>query len=231
MKNLFTFLALTFFSAFSFAGEFEKDLDHFTSITVAGNFEVYLEKGEKTHARVVNNEKELTDDRVEFVQKGTDLKVTVKGNNLKKMDLKIYITYTKLFELTARSGGWIQADSPLDGDQIQLTCGSDGVIKAKLACENVEASISVGGTIRLTGEANYADYKVSTGGFISAIGVKTKSTMAKISTGGDISCYATEKMNLKVNAGGTIKYKYEGEESNYNEKVVISGNIQKFQGK
>lgn len=228
MKNLFTLLTLVLLSTASFAGEFEKDLEHFTSITVAGNFEVYLKKGDKPHAKVVNNEKELLDEKIEFVQKGTDLKVTVKGNNLKKMDLKIYITYTKLFELVARSGGWIQADSPLDGDQIELSCGTDGVIKAILACDNVKASISVGGTIRLSGTASYADYKVSTGGFISAVDVVAKSVIGKVSTGGDISCHGVEKMDLKVNTGGTIKYKYDGEDSNYTEKIVISGTIKKF---
>jgi Putative auto-transporter adhesin, head GIN domain len=228
MKTIFTLLTFVFTLNIASASEFEKELTFFNEITIAGNFEVYLVKGDKEHARIVNTDPELTDDQIEFVQKGSHLKITTKGNSLKKLGLKIYLTYKTVVEISTRNGGWLETQNALEGDKVSLHCTTDGVIHAKLKCTNVVSSISTGGTIRLSGTADIGEYKVSAGGFISAKEVVSKTVTAKISTGGDISCHATEKMDLKVLTAGTIKYIYDGEKGNYTEKISIGGTIKEF---
>mgnify|MGYP002620810744 CR=1 FL=1 len=228
MKKLLTLLFVTTSLTFAYSGEFEKDLEPFNNIVVAGNFEVYLTKGDKEHVKVVNTDAELLDEEVEFIQKGSELKITTKGNSLRKLALKIHLTYTSVTEIDCRNGGWLETKNPLEGEQIELHCTTDGVIHAQLACKNVEASILTGGTIRLSGEVEIADYKVNAGGFISGKEVVAKVVNAKVATGGDISCHGTEKMELKVSTGGNIKYIFDGELSNFKEKVTLGGNITKF---
>jgi hypothetical protein len=223
-------LALILLSTNLFAGEFEKELDDFNTITVAGNFEVYLEKGDKPGAKVVNTDPELLDEQIQFVQKGADLRITTKGNSVRKLSLKIYLTYTSMVEVNCNKGGWLETKNPLEGEKVTLNVSTDGVIHAQLSCKNVEASVLTGGTIRLSGSADIAQYKVSAGGFISGKEVKAKTVAAKISSGGDISCYASEKMDLKTSIG-TIKYIFEGDKSNFTEKATLGGEIKKFGGK
>ena len=231
MKKSILLLFLISLVNFSFAGEFEKDLESFNTLTVAGNFEVYLVKGEKNSAKIVNTDPELLDEQIEFIHKGAELKITTQGNSLKKMSLKIYITFVKVLNLNAKNGGWIETKDALEGDEIEISCTTDGVVHAKLACSNVKASVVTGGTIRLNGTADIAEYKVSTGGFVSGKDVIARQVTSKVSTGGDISCHGTEKMDLKVSAGGTIKYIFDGEIANFTEKVTIAGEIKKFDGK
>lgn len=226
MKNLIlSVLVLT--SSTLLAGEFEKELETFNSITVQGNFEVYIEKGDKAHAKVVNTDAELLDEQIEFQQKGADLKITTKGNSLRKLSLKIYVTYTSLVEITTRNAGWIECKSVLEGEKVTISCATDGVIHAKLACKSVEAAVLTGGTVRLSGEVDIADYKVNAGGFISGKDVKAKEVVAKINSGGDISCHGTEKMELKTTIG-TIKYIFGGDKANFKEKATLGGEIKAF---
>ncbi|MCB9223513.1 MAG: head GIN domain-containing protein [Crocinitomicaceae bacterium] len=232
MKNILT-LALLVLSTQVFAGEFEKDLDAFTTVKANGNFKLFLTKGDKHHVKVENNEPEITDDQVEITVQGGNLDVKIKGNTFKKLELKIYITYEKVLNIDASGGAWIKCESPLEGDEIDLSVRTDGIISAELSCDKVNASIITGKDIRLRGKVGIANLKVSTGGFISAVDLHADEVIAKVSTGGDISCWGSKKMDLKVNTGGTIKYKYDGENesSNVQQKTVIAGNIEKLESK
>lgn len=228
MKKLFTLLTAVLLLSPAIAGEFEKELGHFTSISVTGNFKVILSPGEKESAKIINKDEELEDERVELEIKGTELKIGIKNDVVKKWDMEIHITYTKLLNIDASKGGWVEVTAGLQGEEIELSATTDAVIVAQLACETVKASVLVSGTIRLTGTADIAEYKVTTGGFITGLNVKAKTVSAKITTGGEISCYASEKMDLKVSMGGTIKYLFDGEASNFTEKVAVGGNIEKY---
>lgn len=212
------------------AGEFEKDLAHFTEVQVTGNMKVFMVQGDEEKIVVENLDNELTDDRILVEVKGSELSIKIKSDAFKKWNLTIYVHHKNATTLHAKKGAWIEIDGVLQGDALEFNCTTDGVIKANVDSETLKCGIFTSGTMRLTGKSDIAEYKVSTGGFISAVAVVAKTVVAKVSTGGDISCYGTDNMNLKVNTGGNIKYKYDGDKSNYTEKIVIAGDIKKFQG-
>ncbi|MEX1002152.1 MAG: head GIN domain-containing protein [Crocinitomicaceae bacterium] len=228
MKKLCAFFTGVLFTTIAFCGEFEKPLEHFTELKATGNLKVFLVKGEEEKIKVVNKDAELEDDRILFEVKGSELDISIKNDAFKKWDLEIYVYYKKIVTIQATKGGWVEAQDELEGDKIELSCRGDGVIKAKLACETVDCSIFTSGTMRLSGEVSIAEYKVSTGGFISGVAVEAERVVAKISTGGDISCHATQKMDLKVNMGGTIKYKFDGKKGDFKEKVSLGGEIKEI---
>lgn len=228
MKKLYYLLTLLFFFNYSFAGEIEKELEHFTTITATGNMKVFMEQGDSEKIKIVNNDSELEDDRILFELKGSELKISIKNDGFKKWDLQIHVSYKKILNINAKKGAWIETKNDLVGDEVELSCTTDGVIKAHLACEIVKASVLTSGTIRLSGKADVAEYKVTTGGFITGLNVDAKTVSAKVTTGGEISCSSTDKMDLKVSVGGTIKYKYSGEDSNFTEKVSMGGTIKKL---
>ena len=146
----------------------------------------------------------------------------------KKWELEIHITYKKVLNINAKKGVWIETKNKLVGDEIELSCTTDGVIIANVECETVKASVFTSGTIRLSGVASIAEYKITTGGFITGLQVDAETVMAKVTTGGEISCFATKKMDLKVSVGGKIKYRFQGDKSNFTEKISIGGNIIKM---
>ncbi|MBD3637044.1 MAG: DUF2807 domain-containing protein [Crocinitomicaceae bacterium] len=229
MKNLYTLLALIAFTNFSFAGEVEDDLDDFTTVVANGNYKLFLKKGDQPHIKVVNNEPELEDDQIAWEVKGGELKVDIKKSIFKKLELEIYVTYNEISTIEAKGGAWINVEDVLTGNEVELKCASNGIISIELDCKTVKASVAPGsnGEIKLKGKAENADLKVMTGGFISAIHLEAKEVVAKVSTGGDISCWATEKMDLKVSISGTIKYTFDGDKSNFNEKTT-GGEIKKY---
>lgn len=228
MKKLLTILTIALFSSLAVAGEVEKELGEFNSVVAHGNFKLFLTKGDKHHIQIKNNEPELTDESIVFEVKSGILTIDIKGSTFKKLELEIYVTYDRISHIESKGGAWIKCENPLDGDEIELKCTQDGIISAELACGTVRASIVTDGDIKLRGTASIADFKVNVGGFISAVGLQVKDVTAKVATGGEISCWGTDKMDLKVNTGGTIKYKFDGEESKLTQKTVIAGNIEKI---
>ncbi|UKN02943.1 DUF2807 domain-containing protein [Paracrocinitomix mangrovi] len=229
MKNLYTLLALVLCINISFAGEKEEDLSDFTSVESNGNFKLFLKKGDKNHIKVINNEPELEDNQIVWEVKGGKLSLDIKKTLFKKLELEIYVTYNELSTIDAKGGSWIQVENVLTGNEIELNCSTDGIISAELDCKTVNASIAAtgNGNIKLRGKADYVNLKVATGGFITAKALEAKEVVAKISSGGEISCWAKEKMDLKVTIAGVIKYIYDGDEANFKEKTT-GGEIKKF---
>lgn len=231
MKRLLALFAILTLTTSGFAGEFEKELGEFNKVIAQGNFKLFLTEGEENHIRVENKEPELADENIEITVKGGELKVDIKGSTFKKLELKVYVTYKKISHIESKGASWIKCESKLTGEEIEIKCTQDGYVSAELDCNILRASIITDGDIKLRGKVNIADFKVNAGGFISAVDLKSKDVTAKVSTGGEISVWGTEKMDLKVNTGGTIKYKFDGDESKIAQKTVIAGNIEKIESK
>ena len=213
------------------AGEFEKKVDHFTTVTATGNYKVNLIKSDEEKVVVINNDSEVTDEKILIDVKGAELKIRIKNDLFKERKLEITVYYKKVTAINSKKGCVLVVQEVMEEDVIHFKSGNGGKIRAKVKCETVIASIGSGGSINISGEANIAEYKVATGGTIDAVNNNVKTVTAKISAGGDIRCAATEKMTNTVSTGGNIHYRFSGADSDYSEKVTLGGEIKKIKDK
>ena len=82
---------------------------------------------------------------------------------------------------------------------------------------------SSGAIVRLTGKAQNQDIVVSGGGTVKASALEGEQTVVVINAGGQADVTATELVDAKTRAGGTITIY--GNPKQINQKTVAGGNI------
>lgn len=228
MTKLFSLLALVATCFTVNAGEFERKVEGFTTITIIGNYKAKLIKSDEEKVVVTNNDEEVEDDDILAEVKGGELKIRIKNDIFKIRDIEVIVYFKEINEVKSKKGCLVACDDLIETKNLSLYAGNGGKVRVHSNCESAELMISGGGSINFSGSANSAEYKITTGGTIDAVNAEVKELTCKISAGGDIRCQATEKMFNQVTTGGTINYKFSGEESAYEEKISLGGTIQKI---
>ena len=208
------------------AGDFELDLEHFTSVKTGGSFKLTLQKGEVEKAQVRNNDEDVDDEEVLIEVVRDELRVKLKNDTYKERKIEIVITYIDLDLVTAKKGCQLVMSGVIDKDTIQFEAESGGKIKAELNTKKVSASISAGGSIHLSGTTAEAEYNVTAGGTIATISLAAAKVAATVKAGGEIICTVEDELNIKITSGGNVSYY--GEPKGYEEKITLGGKITKM---
>lgn len=227
MKAIYTLL-LCAFTAFSFAGELNPEVDEFNNIRLLGNYKVYFTKGDQCSVKIVNNDEAVEDDAIETTVKKGELEIKIKGDNFKEHNMEVYITYKSIELLDVRRGAWVKFENAVEEDSVSFNVASGGHIVGDVNCKSVYGAISKGGSIKLNGTAARAEYNVFAGGEISCYGVESKNIIAKVRTGGEISVTANDAFDALVFSGGTIRYKGTPNASSFTQEVKIAGDIKQM---
>lgn len=134
-----------------------------------------------------------------------------------------------LSSVEVQGGGTFILDSPLTGDELEMSIqgGGDlffepnvtlhecemnvsggGTVKiAKLQCSEVEANIAGGGTITLAGTAEEGEFNVSGGGDLFGYDMQIKKVECNVAGGGTAKVYASDTIKGQVTGGGDLYYK------------------------
>ena len=225
MKKIYPLIILLFASMSTKAGEFEVKLDDFTELKARGNFKVTLKKGDENVARVINNDPDVDDEKFEFEVEGSVLELKIKGDIAQERDAEVIITYKTLHSIESYRACWLIVENVLEGDAINLHVDTGGKIKAAVNTKNLTCKIFSGGSIRVKGKADFAEYNISAGGTIGAIDVDCPNTLAKVKAGGEVICTANDKLEIKITTGGKVSYK--GDPKEMKEKV-FGGTVEKL---
>jgi hypothetical protein len=84
--------------------------------------------------------------------------------------------------------------------------GAGKVDASKLNTEELTASISGSGDVKLSGEAAKLELQISGAGHCSAENLNAKSAKVGISGAGDVTVNASEKLEARVSGAGTVVY-------------------------
>ena len=204
---------------------FELPLDgEFNRVTLMGNYEVTLKKGDEAKVEVINSDDDLDDDRIIAEVKGKELKLRIKMDSYKERDLEIIITYVELQEVTAKYYCVARVEDPLDAKQVELNVESGGKIDATVKdVKRLEVSIATGGSVHVDGNADVAEYKINAGGTIGAASLNATEVIANVSMGGDIICKVDQIFKVKILSGGEVSYI--GDPETFEQKVTLGGTI------
>jgi len=225
-KNvLFSTLLMTFLGTAN-AGEFDKVVDPFTTVVATRNYAVTMIESTEEKVHVVNNDVDITDDRILITVTGGTLDIRLKNDAVKDRQIEIIVYYKKISHIESKKDCRITVNNVLKQDMIIFNCSTGGKIKADVEVATIKVKISNGGTLNVGGVATTAEYEISTGGTISAINLKAEIVSAKISMLGDISCAVSKKLTASVTSGGTIKYR--GNPEAKEENIKLGGTITKL---
>ena len=218
MKKL-SIIVLLLVSSLGFS-QVTKNVGDFNSIAVFDRISVELIKS--TESKI-----EIKGDRaneVELVNKNGNLKVRMKLKKLldgEEVTAKVY--YKSLESIDASEGSYVISDDVFKQASIKVNTKEGSEIRLNLDVEKAELRAVTGGILQIKGSATNQDASVGTGGTLRANELETSQTTVTITTGGEADVRATELVDAKVRAGGTITIF--GSPKQINKKVTLGGNI------
>ncbi|UOX34916.1 DUF2807 domain-containing protein [Flavobacterium sediminilitoris] len=218
MKKIVFSLLLISSVAFS---QVEKTVGEFSKVTAFDKIDVILVKGDKN--KVVLKGDKTSD--VELVNKNGELKIRMSfGNLLKGDNISATVYYTKLEAVEANEGSRVASNEIFEGINFNIIAKEGSEVKLKLDIDRLVAKASQGSILELTGNAEYSDVLVNSGGKFEAKDLITKQTIITANAGGEADINATDFVEAKVRAGGTILIY--GKPRQIDQKIVAGGSIE-----
>ncbi|MBK7869599.1 MAG: DUF2807 domain-containing protein [Saprospiraceae bacterium] len=195
-------------------------LDYFDEISVAGNIEVVLVKGDAEKA--VMQTYGIPEDEVNISVKGQTLKLSLLNSIFyknKNERVRITVTFKELRSIRANAGAQIESDEIITGDLVEVRAGSGAQVSLQVKANKLEGSATEGGILSLKGEVDNQKAQANTGGQYRAFDLECKNTYARAGTGGEVEIVARESLDAYASLGGQVEYKGEPDER-YHRKFI-----------
>lgn len=218
MKKLV--FSILFLSSIAF-GQIEKNVGDFTKITAFDQIDVYLEPSNEN--KVVIEGKDANE--VELVNKNGELKIRM---SLTKMldgdDISVTVYFNELTAVEANEGSRIACGNLIKSNNFEIIAKEGSQIKLLLNVNRLTARTANGSTVSLEGNAKSQEVIVNSGGIYEAKNLKTSQTIITGNAGGEADIFATDFVDAKVRAGGTITIY--GKPKQIDQKIIAGGSIE-----
>lgn len=122
-------------------------------------------------------------------------------------DIEITSITCSDFSAAASSSGDIEVGNMVCAGNVSCAASSSGdVVVGEANCKGkVSADVSSAGGVKFEkGNAKDASYQASSGAQINAEGLHALNVVARASSGGSVSCYASETISMHRSSGGSI---------------------------
>ena len=172
----------------------KRTIGSFHAIETSSGIEVIITKGDKEELAVTVGDKDYLNEVSTVVKNGV-LKISREGDwNLwkqwKNWRVKVYVSYIKLDEVQATSGGSI------NGTDVKL--------------EKLSARLNSGGSINLSGTVETLEVDGNSGAQFKGYSLSTVNCKADVSSGAGMQVTVTKEISAKATSGGYIRFKGDG---------------------
>ena len=222
MKNIISILFISLAAFNAMAQEKTIELEKFTMVKAYDRIIVTLVKSNENKIVISGDDQ----DEVAISNKEGLLKIKMEFDNMMDGDeVMATLYYTEeLSLLDVNENAKIKSDQTIKGGRIELKSQEGGHIDLKINLENLYVKSTSGGEITLTGTAKIQEAIVATGGKIYNQDLSTADTTVVVSAGGRADIKASQKVDAKVKAGGSI-YIY-GNPKDIKRKKTFGGKIE-----
>jgi len=163
-------------------------------------------------------------DEVEIINKNGELKIRMPLTKLLKGDdISATVYYKNIDAVEANEGSIITGEVTFKAINFDIISKEGSEIKLSLNVDRVSVKASSGSKIDLEGKANNQETVINSGAIYNSDKLITNQTVITVNTGGKAVVYATDFVDAKVRAGGTIFIF--GKPKQINKKVVAGGTI------
>ena len=220
MKN-YKLIIILLLSQMGFSQETTtKSLGDFNAVKVFDKISLQLIPSEESKIELSGK----NSSEVEIVNNNGELKVRMPiGKFLSGEDVTVLLYYKNIQSLDACEGSYISSEKAIKQISFSLNSKEGAEIKLKLDVQKLSIRATSGGIINLEGTAKNQDIIISSGGVLNAKDFQTEQTNVSINAGGTADVRASELVDAKVRAGGTITIF--GKPKQINQKTVLGGSI------
>lgn len=172
----------------------KREIKSFHAIETSSGIEVIISKGDKEELAVSVSDTKYLDEVRTVVENGT-LKISRSSNwslwnKWKNWKVKVSVSYSRLDEVKATSGGSI------NGTDVKL--------------DKLSARLNSGGAINLSGTVESLDVDGNSGAQFKGYSLRTVNCKADVSSGAGIQITVTKEISAKATSGGFVRFKGDG---------------------
>ena len=221
MKLLSTLIALTFSVSLFSQENNEKVIGAFKELKVYDLIEIELIKSDEN--KVVVSGKNTEDLVVVHKKDLLKIRMTLE-ESFDGDDTSVKVYYTDLEIIDANEGAVVRSKDPIEQFDLELRAQEGGKIRLNvkdLKFMNVKA-IS-GGNVTVAGNVKNQTVDINTGGAYEGEDLVSENTTVTIKAAGVAHVNASQKVEAKVRAGGTV-YIY-GDPETIDENTILGGKI------
>ncbi|WP_309609065.1 head GIN domain-containing protein [Flavobacterium sp.] len=214
-------LLLTFIlvSQYNF-GQVTKDVGNFTKVTAFDKISVQLIESDENKVEL----KGKYENEAELVNNNGELKIRLPiGKFLDGEDLTVKVYFKEILAVEANEGSYLSCQSEIKSVGFDIIAKEGAVIKLNVNAQRIILKASQGAEVNLSGKAQNLDIVTNTGAKVKAETCKTEQTVVSVNAGGFADVYATDFVDAKTRAGGTITIY--GNPKQVNQKTVLGGKI------
>ena len=202
MKKRILLAFTVLFTVFSFAQNLTKrELKDFHSIKVYDLIDVELIKSDTNMVEVSNSDFQ----NLQFLNKEGLLKIKmVLTKSFGGKNVKVKLHYKSLELIDLNEGSSITSKSPVESFELKVNAQEKSKVDLTLDTKILDIKCHSGSIINLLGKCRRLNASVSTGGVFNGDKIETQDADLFIKTGGVIRSSATNKVKIKVVAGGDV---------------------------
>lgn len=202
--------------------EIVKELESFTEIKAFDRIETILIKSSENKVVITGDDQ----DDVNISNKDGLLKVRMDfENQIDGGDVIVKVYHTEnLTLIDSNENADITSDDIISGSEVKIAAQEGGKITLKIDIDNVYVKSTSGAVVTLKGKAKTQEAVANAGGKVLNDELNTTETKVTVNAGGTARVNATDKMNAKVRAGGSI-YVY-GNPKDLKRDKVFGGKIE-----
>ncbi|MGJ8548415.1 head GIN domain-containing protein [Winogradskyella wichelsiae] len=201
----------------------EKELGEFSTVKVfdlinlkmiaSNENKVVISGDNKKNVEVVNNNGKL---KIRM-----NIKESYDGN-----DTVVLLYFISVDVIDANEGALVTVKEPIKQYEIDLRTQEGAEITAVVETTYANFKAVTGGIINVSGSSKNQDISIYTGGEFNAEEFITEKSKVSINAGGEAFIHATEFVDAKVKAGGSV-YIY-GKPKELNESTILGGTIKRM---
>ncbi len=220
MKN-FAIICLTFCSMATFAQRtITKDVGDFYELKVYDLIAVNLIQSNENKVVIKGDH---TDD-VRIINQNGKLKLRMEvDTRFQGEDTYIEVYFKSIETIDANEGSYIVGSAMIEQDEIELKAQEGGHIKVGLTVEYAKIKAVSGGIVEASGLSTRQEIQLNSGGIFEGRELRTKNTKIGITAAGEAEVNASEKVEVRVTAGGDVTIY--GNPKEVNEKKIAGGRI------
>ena len=198
----------------------KKDVGEFDKIKVFDLIEINMIPSDENRVVIKGDYTE----NVKVINKDGTLKLRMElDTRFRGEDTYIEVYFTEIDVIDANEGAYIVVNELIEQDEITLKAQEGGRIKTGLNVANVNIRAHSGGIVRAKGLAKSQDIKLTTGGIFEGRDLQTVDTEIGITAAGEADVNASERVKVRVTAGGDVNIYGNPEE--IDEKRIAGGRV------
>ena len=161
---------------------------------------------------------------VEIINNNGELKVRMPiGKFLSGEDVTALLYFKNIQSLDACEGSYVSSEKIIKQLSFSINSKEGAEVKLKIEVQKLTVRATSGAKINIEGTAKNQDIIITSGAVLNAKDLQTEQTNVAISAGGTADVRASELVDAKVRAGGTITIF--GNPKQINQKTVLGGSI------